>query len=122
VTDPHTNATRERLAKFGRDVFVNGIANLVAAAIIYLTAVAAGYLEPPRRILIIAMLVLLAVSAYCLAVTLWPRHKVSPKVDRVATRVGHVLNVVGLLLMLTFLVLVILDRHGRPIDLSWITW
>jgi hypothetical protein len=64
VTDPHTNATRERLAKFGRDVFVNGIANLVAAAIIYLTAVAAGYLEPPRRILIIAMLVLLAVSAF----------------------------------------------------------
>ncbi|MEH1098199.1 hypothetical protein [Micromonospora sp. CPCC 205561] len=79
MTTPSQPAAPAR--SFARDVFVNVLANLIAAAIIYLLAVLSGYLKSNPLILILAFLV---VAFACIPAglysTLWS--------DRRHTRIG----------------------------------
>jgi hypothetical protein len=60
-----TESPTPRAASFGRDVLVNVLANLIAAAIIYLGAVITGYITPSRLLVIISGgLVLLTIGTF----------------------------------------------------------
>src|SRR5918992_3020035 len=68
---------RQRLFTFGRDVLVNVVANLVAAAFIYLAAVVGGYIDANPRIISTAasILALAALTTISYGVTTYIRLK-----------------------------------------------
>ncbi len=68
-----TAGRRAPLATFGRDVGVNVLANLIAAAIIYLLGVLAGLLPRSPQLLVAASLVVLSSLTFALGTVLIPR-------------------------------------------------
>jgi len=104
------------VARLGRDVAVNVVANLIAAAIIYLAAVAAGYLQP-RKVPIVIISLLVVLAAFNLTLTLLPHEKVNQRLDRIVGRVSAYLTMAVMVLLV---VLAFIAKYVHPVDLSWI--
>lgn len=80
-------APLSRFRKFLYDVGVNVVASLVTAAVIYVTAVAAGYISKNHLVLAFSLLVVgLAAAAAFTALVPWLTRKVGGRIQSAAER------------------------------------
>jgi hypothetical protein len=126
VPDAPTDQRRDSAARLGRDVGVNVIANLIAAAIIYLLGVVAGLLPSSPAAIAAALGLLAGVSAIAmtgmLIVTALPTLTKSPKDSPPSPRtVRNTAFLSGGSAVLFGLMLALLPLSGtKPLDpVSW---
>ncbi|MDG4834134.1 hypothetical protein O7627_33255 [Solwaraspora sp. WMMD1047] len=92
---------------FVRDVLVNVLANLIAAAIIYLVAVAAGYVTPSAFAYVVIFALFLT-SLVNLVIELL-RSRVTERTQAINDLVGRVLAGISIIAMAVGIVLSLLD-------------
>lgn len=102
VTD--SQPARHLRSTFARDVLVNVAANLIAAGIIYLGAVAAGYITL-NIALAVMITTLLILSVVNLALGELGERLPSPRAARINERLGTALGFTAVVIMLGFAVM-----------------